>query len=284
MAYGDQLRSGAGRLPEGSGVMPDPSGGLALPHEVVERPGDADDLVHGPRSGADHDDEQVASHAGPPRLGRDRREAETPGRVVLGEAGERHALAVLREDENLLLMTVGDEEPVRRAEPEAGGDGATMHDAGGPLRGELHDLTGTLLDRRLRGAVAADPEPVAVVDGKEARPGDREMARVDDPAVGVEPDDEALGAIGDVDVSRAVDRDALGLPQDRLAAPLRRAAGEQLGAPVDQAIERADSPLAVERRDEQLARAPGAGHLRIRQGRPVEVARLGVGGQARAPD
>ena len=77
-------------------------------------------------------------------------------------------------------MTVGDEEPVRRAEPEAGGDGATMHDAGGPLRGELHDLTGTLLDRRLRGAVAADPEPVAVVDGKEARPGDREMARVDD--------------------------------------------------------------------------------------------------------
>src|SRR5207244_1460700 len=84
----------------------------------------------------------------------------------------------------------------------------------------------------------------------------REMARVDDPAVGVEPDDEALGAIGDVDVSRAVDRDALGLPQDRLAAPLRRAAGEQLGAPVDQAIERADSPLAVERRDEQLARAP----------------------------
>src|SRR5438034_5339827 len=107
MAYGDQLRSGAGRLPEGSGVMPDPSGGLALPHEVVERPGDADDLVHGPRSGADHDDEQVAGHAGPPRLGRDRREAETPGRVVLGEAGERHALAVLREDENLLLMKIG---------------------------------------------------------------------------------------------------------------------------------------------------------------------------------
>src|SRR5437867_7762403 len=121
MAYDDHLRSGAGGLPEAPGELPDPSGDLALPQEVVERPGDADDLVHGPRPGADHDDEQVAGHAGPPRLGRDRREAETPGRVVLGEAGECHALAVRREDEDPLLVAVGDEQAVRRAEPEAGG-------------------------------------------------------------------------------------------------------------------------------------------------------------------
>src|SRR4030095_1883374 len=47
---------------------PIPPGGLALTHEVVERPGDADDLVHGPRPGADHDDEEGAGHAGPAAL------------------------------------------------------------------------------------------------------------------------------------------------------------------------------------------------------------------------
>src|SRR5262245_58188953 len=119
---------------------------LALGREVVERTGDADDLVHGPRAAADHDDEEVAGHTGSLRLGRDRGEAETPRGVVLGEAGERHALAVRRDDEDLLLVTVGDEKPVRRAETEAGGDGATMHDSGRALRRELHDLPRSRLD------------------------------------------------------------------------------------------------------------------------------------------
>jgi hypothetical protein len=58
-----------------------PMPGIALTHEVVERSRDAHDLVNGPGTGFDHDDEELAGHAGPPRLRRDRSETKAPRRI-----------------------------------------------------------------------------------------------------------------------------------------------------------------------------------------------------------
>src|SRR5262249_16408303 len=73
-----------------------------------------------------------------------------------------------------------------------------------------------------------------------------------------------------------------GLSESRPPAALGRPAGEELGTPVDDAVERADLPLAIESRDEQLTAAPDRADLRVEQRGAVEVAALDVGAQPRA--
>src|SRR5713101_3216587 len=107
----------------------------ALTHEVVERSGDAHDLVNGPGTGFDHDDEELAGHTDPPRLRRDRSETKAPRRIAVGEAGEHDALAVRREDEDLPLVAIGNEQMVARAQPDGGGDRSPIYGAGSSLGG-----------------------------------------------------------------------------------------------------------------------------------------------------
>ena len=141
----------------------------ALTHEVVEGSGDAHDLVNGPATGFDRDDEELAGHPGPPRLRRDRSETKAPRRIAVGEAGEHDALAVRREDEDLPLVAIGNEQMVARTQPDGGGDRSPIYDAGGSLRGHLNDLARSLLDGSFGGAVAADPKLVFVIDSEKAR-------------------------------------------------------------------------------------------------------------------
>src|SRR2546428_430041 len=277
------LRRDWGVLPEPAGNMPDaPEVLLALTHEVVEGTGDAHDLVDGPGPGLDRDDEEVAGDTGSPRLGRDRREAKAAWRVAVGEGGELDSAAVLGDDEDLLLVTIGDEETVARTQTERSGHRSTMDGARKPLRSDSHDFPRSLLGGELGIAVGADPELIPVVDREEPWPRKRQIPWIDHAALRIEANDAALGAMGVVHVAARVPRRPFGLPQARPTASLRRAAGEQFGAPVDEPIERPDLPLAVEGGDEQLAPTPRRSHLRIRQRRAVEVARLGVGAQSRA--
>ena len=59
-------------------------------------------------------------------------------------------------------------------------------------------------------------------------------------------------AVGDVEIAGGIERHALGLLQERGPAGRGRAAGHQLGAAVDDAIEHAEAAIAIVRRDEQL--------------------------------
>jgi hypothetical protein len=72
------------------------------------------------------------------------------------------------------------------------------------------------------------------------------------------------------------------LSQDGTNAALGCSPGEQLGPAIDHAIDRAHLSLAVEGGHEELVPAAHRAHLRIGQRRPIEIARLAVGGQPRA--
>ena len=142
-------------------------------------------------------------------------------------------------------MAIGHEERAARADPERGDDRPSVDDLGDALRRDAHDLTRARLVRCLGAPVAADPQMVPVVDGEQPGPRDRDELRIAHAALGVEPDDGTLGPIGDVEVARRVDGRCLGLLEDRPSATLGGAAGEQLGPPVDDAIERADSKVVT---------------------------------------
>src|SRR5437660_806418 len=87
------------------------------------------------------------------------------------------------------------------------------------------------------------------------------------------------GAIRNIEVARRVDGRGFGLLQDRAGAALGRAAGEELGPPVDHAIQRAHLSLAIEGRYEQLAPAADRAHLRVEQRGAVEISTLDGGAQ-----
>src|SRR5215831_9261860 len=253
----------------------------ARPDVILERSRDAQDLVDGPRAALDRDDEEVAGHAGAARLRSHGREGEASGHIAVGEAGELESPAVGTDDEDLLLMAVGHEERAARADTERGHDRTSVDHLGHALRRDADDLARALLVWRLGAAVAADPHVVPLVDGEKSRPRDRDELGIEHAAVGVEADDGVFPAVGDVEVARRVDGRRFGLSQNRPRATLRGAPGKELGAPVDDAVERADLSLAIEGRDEQLAAAPDRADLRVEQRGPVEVAALDVGAQPR---
>ena len=114
--------------------MPDRSSRSARTNELVERPGDAEHLVDGPRAALDGDHEQGTPHAGATRLGRERREDEASRHVAIGEAGELDSPAVGRQNEDLLLVAIRDEEGAARAGSKGGGDRASIEDLGAALR------------------------------------------------------------------------------------------------------------------------------------------------------
>src|SRR5262249_9989044 len=207
---------------------------------------------------------------------------EAWGQVGGGEVRELDPPAVLREDEDLPLVTIGDEERAAGAEAERGDDGPLVHDLLLARRRHAHDLTWPLLVRRLGAPVAADVQIIAVVDREQPRPGDRGELRIEQASLGIEPDDRALGAVGDVEVTGRIDRRRLGLPEGRLPAALGRAAREELGPPVDDAIERAHLSLPIEGRHEELAPPARGAYLRVEQRRAVEISVFDVGAQARA--
>src|SRR2546427_3068014 len=139
------------------------------------------------------------------------RSAEASRRVLIGEAGERDARAVLREHEDLSLVAVGHEEVPAGTHADGGQDGPTEHGARRSRGVDADDLARALLKGSFDGAVAGDPDVALVVAGEQPGPRDDEIALVEYPAVLIQPNHDVLSAIGDVDVARRVDGDPLGL-------------------------------------------------------------------------
>src|SRR5206468_13109148 len=164
-------RSRSGRTSEAPELCPSPTARLSRANQLVEGARDPKDLVDDPGSGLDPDDEEIAGDAGSLRLGRDRREAEAPGRVVVGEAGERDTSAVLREHEDLWPVAVGNEQMAARTHADRGHHGSAVHDARRPRGVDPNDLARPLLKRSLGSAVAGDPDLAPVVGGEQAGPG-----------------------------------------------------------------------------------------------------------------
>ena len=118
------------------------AGTSAWTREIVERTGDTKHLVHRPRAVLDRHDEEVARDARASGLGGDRREPEASRHVAVGEARELGPLAILGEDEDLLLMPIGHEQAVARADSERGDHRPSIEDLGDSLRRDSNDLAG----------------------------------------------------------------------------------------------------------------------------------------------
>src|SRR5438876_1021966 len=83
--------------------------------------------------------------------------------------------------------------------------------------------------------------------------------------------------------TKARPRGALRLDQQGRPRGLgRRAAGEEAGAPLREAVEDPDPAIAVEGGDEQVAARAAGADLGVDQRRTVEEARLGFRGQPRS--
>ena len=159
-----------------------------------------------------------------------------------------------RQDEDLLLVAIGHEHGASGADAERGDHRPAVDDLGGALRRDAYDLAGPLLIGRFGAAVAADPQLIALVDREQARTRELHECWIEQTALGIEADDDALGAIRDVEISRRVDGRRFRLSQNRSSAPLGRTAREQLGPSVDHAIE-AHRPSAHDRTSSRRARA-----------------------------
>src|SRR5207245_11767720 len=103
-------------------------------------------------------------------------------------------------------------------------------------------------------------------------------------AARVEPDAQALRAVGYAEVPRRIHRRALGLDEEWRSAGRRRTPCEQLGPPAEHPIHDPDLPVAIEGGDEELAPRAHRGHLSVEKRRAVEVLRLHGRGQPRAPE
>src|SRR4030095_12858853 len=141
--------------------------------------GDAKHLVHGPRAVADLHDEEVARDTRALRLGSDGREPNTPRQITVGEPGERNATAVRQENEDLLFVAIGHEHAPPGGDAERRHHGSLIEHLGDALRRYTHDLTGAGLVGRLRAAVAADPQVIALVDREQSRPRERDVGWIE---------------------------------------------------------------------------------------------------------
>src|SRR5207245_1366197 len=150
----------------------------------VEGSRDAEDLVDPPGAAIDGDDEQVTGDPARAGLGRDRREREAPRRVAVREAGELDRLPLAVEKEDPRPLAVGDEEMARRADRHRGDQGSPEHDGRCAPGNDLHDLANAPLPRRHCRPVAPDPQVTAFARRHEPRPGDADVAWVEDTARG----------------------------------------------------------------------------------------------------
>src|SRR3989475_4983055 len=219
----------------------------------VEGSRDAEDLVDPPGAAIDGDDEQVTGDPARAGLGRDRREREAPRRVAVREAGELDRLPLAVEKEDPRPLAVGDEEMARRADRHRGDQGSPKHDGRCAPGNDFHDLANAPLPRRLCRPVAPDPQVTAFARRHEPRPGDADVARVEDTARGIEPHDHVLSAVGDVEVPRRIHRRALGLDEEWRAPGPPRAPRDTTRPPPPPPQHHTRPPRALERGGEKLA-------------------------------
>src|SRR5438093_3833913 len=121
--------------------------------------------------------------------------------------------------------------PPSEGRVEGSRDAEDLVDPPGAAINDFHDLANAPLPRRLCRPVAPDPQVTAFARRHEPRPGDADVARVEDTARGLEPHDHALSAVGDIEVPRRIHRRALGLDEEWRSAGRRRTPCEELGPP-----------------------------------------------------
>src|SRR5438093_13155370 len=117
--------------------------------------------------------------------------------------------------------------PPSEGRVEGSRDAEDLVDPPGAAIDGFHDLANAPLPRRLCRPVAPDPQVTAFARRHEPRPGDADVARVEDTARGIEPHDHVLSAVGDVEVPRRIHRRALGLDAEWRSAGRRQTPCEQ---------------------------------------------------------
>src|SRR5262245_57046530 len=249
--------------------------------EVTEGSRDAHDLVELEDTAPDHHHEQIAGDAGGAGLRGVGHEGEAAGRVAVREPGEMHASAVGGDGEDLRALTIGEEDCAAGPWRQPLGHRALEHASPLSTRRHAPKLAGPGLPWRLGVPIAGYPEMVRLVDGEDARARDAHVGRIEHLPARVQAQHHPALPIGHEDRARTVDGAALWLYEEEGHAFCGRATRQELGAPVVHAVERAHTPSAIERRDEEIASAPAAPDLGIDERRPVEVAGLRRRGDAR---
>src|SRR6266498_1478373 len=125
---------------------------------------------------------------------------------------------------------------------------------------------------------------IGLVHGKDARASDPDIVRIDHLPAGVEAHDHATFTVGDKDIAERVHGTPFRLDEGRRLPGLWRAPREELDAAIGQPVEDADAAIAIERGDEDLPTATAAAHLRVNEGRAVEIPGLGGRSETGAPD